>query len=347
MKNQKTKVGIIGATGYAGIELVRLLLAHPNVEINAVSSVSFKGRAISDIYPALHSIYDVKLGDEDSVIEQSDVVFAALPHGLSEPIAKKCVRLNKLFIDLGADFRLDSQDTYKEWYEKNFDEPELHKQSIYSIPELHRDRIKDAKIIANPGCYTTCIPLGLAPLIKSGRAKLDTIIIDAKSGTSGAGRGLTQTTHFPELNEGFCAYKVASHRHIPEIEQTISQIAGEEVKVTFVPHLIPINRGILATMYINTDCKDENELYDMYCEFYKNDRFIRIMPLGQTVNVKNSKLSNYCDISLHFDKRTGRAIIISAIDNMVKGASGQAIQNMNIALGFDEGAGLEAIPPSF
>ena len=347
MKNSKVKVGIIGATGYAGIELVRLLLAHPNVEIGAVSSVSFAGRAISEIYPSLHNIYEEELGNEDNVIDESDVVFAALPHGLSEPIAKKCVRLNKLFIDLGADFRLDSQETYKEWYEKKFDEPGLHKQSIYSIPELHRKNIKEAKIIANPGCYTTCIPLGLAPLVKSGKAKLDSIIIDAKSGTSGAGRGLTQTTHFPELNEGFCAYKVATHRHTPEIEQTISQIAGEEVKVTFVPHLIPINRGILATMYINTECKDEQELYDMYRDFYKNEQFIRILPLGQSADVKNCRLSNYCDISLHFDKRTGRAIIISAIDNMVKGASGQAIQNMNIALRFDESAGLDAIPPSF
>lgn len=347
MKDSKIKVGIIGATGYAGVELVRLLLAHPNVEIGAVSSVSFEGRAISEIYPSLHNIYDAKLGDEESVTKASDVVFAALPHGLSEPIAKKCIKLNKLFIDLGADFRLDSQETYKEWYEKKFDEPGLHKQSIYSIPELHRDKIQDAKIIANPGCYTTCIPLGLAPLVKSGKAQLDSIVIDAKSGTTGAGRGLTQTTHFPELNEGFCAYKVAQHRHTPEIEQTLSQISGEDVKVTFVPHLIPINRGILATMYINTDCKSEQELYDMYQDFYKNEQFIRILPLGQSADVKNCRLSNYCDISLHLDRRTGRAIIISAIDNMVKGASGQAIQNMNIALRFDESAGLSAIPPSF
>lgn len=344
----KTRVGIIGATGYAGVELVRLLLTHPDVSIAALSSVSFEGKAISEVYPSLAEICDLSLVDEDTVVAASDVVFAALPHGLSEALAKKCLDKNRLFIDLGADFRLSDEAAYEEWYGSAFKEPTLHTQAVYCIPELHRERMRGVKLIANPGCYTTSIPLGLAPIIKSGKAHLDTIVVDAKSGVTGAGRGLTLNTHYPEHNENFAPYKVASHRHTPEIEQTLSELAGEDVVITFVPHLLPINRGILATMYVNVDKGVSfDEIYALYEQFYASERFVRLLPKGATANVKNVRMSNYCDISLHFDERTGRLIIISAIDNMVKGAAGQAIQNMNIALGLDESAGLLAIPPAF
>lgn len=347
--SNKIKVGIIGATGYAGLELVRLLLSHPDVEIAAISSVSFEGKALSEVYPNLLGLCDAALQDEGAVIAASDVVFAALPHGLSEPLAEKCVGQGKLFIDLGADFRLADEDTYKQWYGLDYKHPALHQQSVYCVPELHRDRITaDTQIIANPGCYTTCIPLALAPIIKSGHARLTSIIVDAKSGVTGAGRSLTQNTHFAELNEGFAAYKVASHRHTPEMEQTLSELAGEEITLTFVPHLLPVNRGILATCYVdlNTDI-GLDEAYALYEKAYANERFVRLLPKGKSADIKNVKYSNYCDISLHYDTRCKRLIVTSCIDNMVKGAAGQAIQNMNIAMGLDEAAGLLHIPPAF
>lgn len=342
----KYRAGIIGATGYAGIELVRLLLCHPNITLTALSSVSFEGKQVSEIYPSLYEICDFTLQNEDAVIEQSDVVFAALPHGLSEGIAKKCVDKGVLFIDLGADFRLSDEEEYKHWYGKDYQHPQLHEVSMYCIPELHRERITDTQIIANPGCYTTCIPLGLAPIIESGLANLDSIIVDAKSGVTGAGRGLSQSTHFSELNEGFAAYKIATHRHTPEIEQTLSELAGERVNITFVPHLLPINRGILATIYVSVNASYD-EIYALYESYYKDEKFVRLLPKGKACDLKAVKYSNYCDISLHFDDHCNRLIITSCIDNMVKGASGQAIQNMNIALGIEESAGLMQIPPAF
>lgn len=344
----KIRAGVIGASGYAGVELVRLLLSHPNVALAAVSSVSFEGKPLSEVYPSLRGLCDFPLDAEDAVVEASDVVFAALPHGLSEPLAKKCLRAGKVFIDLGADFRLADEADYEKWYGSSFKEPELHGKAVYCIPELHRERMKGARLIANPGCYTTCIPLGLAPVMKAGIANLQSIIIDAKSGVTGAGRGLTQNTHYAELNEGFSPYKVASHRHTPEMEQTLSELAGESVTVTFVPHLLPVNRGILATMYINLfEAPDLAAIHELYERFYAGEQFIRILPLGKSADVKNVRLSNYCDISLHGDPRTKRLIVVSAIDNMVKGAAGQAIQNMNLAMGIDESAGLLALPPAF
>ena len=342
------EVGIIGATGYAGVELLRLMTTHPYGRVAAVSSVSFEGKPISEVYPNLCGVCDDTLENEDAVIEKSEVIFAAMPHGLSEPLARKCVDAGKKFIDLGADFRLTSEEEYKQWYGLPYKDPELHKKAVYCIPELHRELVKDKEIIANPGCYPTSIALGLAPAVKEGIVRLQSIIIDSKSGVTGSGRGLSQTTHYPDCNEAFSPYKIASHRHTPEIEQTLAGLAGEPAQITFVPHLLPVNRGIVSTIYVDLKKKmGLEEIHRRYQEFYKDERFVRVMEPGQVANLRNVKFSNYCDISLHVDERTGRLIVVSAIDNMVKGAAGQAIQNMNLLCGIDESAGLKMIPPAF
>ena len=349
------KVSIIGATGYAGAELVRLILSHPKVELKNISSKSFVGETINKIYPNLNKYCEKILTDEDSAIEDSDVVFASLPAGLSDEIAKKCFEKKILFIDLGADFRLSNEEDYKKWYKKDYKYKEIHNEAIYSIPEIikydnfyNKKDLKKAKIIGNPGCYPTSIGLALAPALANKIIEKEDIIIDSKSGATGAGRELTLNTHFAECNEAFAPYKIAEHRHTPEIEQTLSNIYGEEIKITFVPHLLPLNRGILSTIYAKL--KDKNSLeniFNLYKEFYKDAKFVRVLNIGNIANLKNVKYSNYCDISIHIDERTNKLIIVSAIDNMVKGAAGQAIQNMNIALGFEEDAGFNMIPPAF
>lgn len=344
----KVKAAVIGATGYAGAELVRLLITHPMVSICGLSSVSFEGKELSDVYPSFKKIQLPILTDAENAINDADVVFASLPHGLSEELAEKCVEKGTLFIDLGADFRLESEDEYKEWYKKDFDKPDIHKDAVYALPELFRDRIKDAKIIANPGCYPTAASLALYPALKMGLIEKEGIIIDAKSGVTGAGRGLTQNTHYPEANESISAYKVGSHRHTPEIEQTLSYASGEKINLLFVPHLLPVNRGIEETIYTKAKTKKTiAEIHSMYEEFYKDEQFVRIEKLGVSAQIRNVARSNYCDISLHCDERTGTLIFCSCIDNMVKGAAGQAIQNMNICFGFKESCGLEAFPAGF
>lgn len=344
----KIKVGIVGATGYAGVELVRLIVNHPYAELTAISSVSFEGKKISDVYPNLRSVCDMTLENQDELISKCDVVFASLPHGLTEKLAKECIAKGVKVIDLGADFRLDDEAEFKKWYGNNFECPELHAESVYCIPELHRGKVQGASIVANPGCYPTSVALGLAPIII---AKLDcdnSIIIDSKSGVTGAGRNSTDTTHYINCNEAFSPYKIASHRHTPEIEQTISKLVGVKKNVTFTPHLLPINRGIISTIYVGLNKNmTVDELYAIYVEFYKNEKFVRVQPLGDVANLKNVRMSNYCDISVHVDTHTNRAIIVSAIDNMVKGAAGQAIQNMNIMFKVEESSGLDYIPAAF
>ncbi|MGI6202987.1 MAG: N-acetyl-gamma-glutamyl-phosphate reductase [Eubacteriales bacterium] len=339
-------VGVIGATGYAGVELTRLLLGHPGIRIAGLSSVTFEGKAISEVYPGFAGLCDVTLTDMDKVIEDAEVVFASLPHGLSEEIAEKCAREGRVLVDLGADFRLHDEGDYREWYGLDYSYPELHKKAVYGLSELYREKIKAADIIANPGCYPTSVALGLAPAMKNGLVLLDGIVIDSKSGVTGAGRSLTQNTHFPEANESISAYKAGCHRHTPEIEQTLSELAGERVAVTFVPHLLPVNRGIESTIYCRLkESLSLGEIHKIYTEFYLGERFVRVMPEGEYAAIKNVRCSNYCDISLHCDIRTNTLIISTVIDNMVKGAAGQAIQNMNIRCGFDESAGL-LLPPA-
>ena len=342
------KVGVIGASGYAGAELVRLLLRHPYAQLVAISSHQYTGQPLSNLYPGFQDVCDLVFVESDEVIAQSDCIFASLPAGYSEPLAKKCIEAKKKFIDIGADFRLADKDVYEKWYGHTYEDEALHAKAVYGISELHRDQIKEADLIGNPGCYPTSIELGLYPLLKEKLIETSSIILDSKSGTTGAGKGLTENTHFPRTNESFAPYKVGSHRHTPEIEQMLSEIAQEDIHVTFVPHLLPINRGIISTIYCQ--CKEDADvkvIHALYEETYKDERFVRVLPLGNTADLKFVKFSNYCDISVHADAHTNRLIIVSCIDNMVKGAAGQAIQNMNIMYQWEESSGLEAIAPSF
>ena len=341
------KAGIIGATGYGGAELIRLLLNHPKAELKKIASVSYEGEEISKMYPSFFNIIDDKLCGEDEAIDSCDVIFAAVPHGVSQPLAKKCIEKGKAFIDLGADFRLTSEDEYKKWYGGVFEDKKLHEMSVYGLPEFNREKIKTTKLIANPGCFPTSINLALYPALKNALVSTKGIVIDSKSGATGAGKSLTDASHFVTLNEGFHSYKTGKHRHTPEIEEILSKMAGEKLYVTFVPHLLPINRGILSTIYadLKTDLSLE-EIHKLYEEFYKDEFFVKVLPLGSFADVKNVKMSNFCHISLHKDDHTGKLILTSAIDNMVKGAAGQAVQNMNLVFGLNETDGLLSVPPA-
>lgn len=344
----KLKVGVVGATGYAGAEICRLILGHPQAKLAAISSVSFEGMAFSQVYPAYRAVCDLVCGTEDEVLEKSDVIFAALPHGLSQELAAKCDGAGKAFIDMGADFRLEKEEDYKAWYGGSFADKALHEKAVYGLPEFFREQIRGKKLIANPGCYTTAVPLALAPALENGLIEPKGIIADCKSGVTGAGRKPSQQNHYPELNESFTAYKVASHRHTPEMEQTLSKLSGQEIRLTFVPHLLPINRGILATCYgVLKPGVTGEQLRKAYLDRYEKETFVRLLPEGEAVNVKHVRFTNFCDVSLFTDPRTGTFTAISAIDNMGKGAAGQAVQNMNLVFGLEETAGLLLAPPAF
>lgn len=345
---EKIKAGIIGASGYAGAELVRILANHPQVEVTAISSHSYEGKKIADVYAGFYQILDIQFVSAEEVITKCDVIFASMPHGHSEVLAKKAIDLGKKFIDLGADFRLDKEVDYQTWYTLSYQEKELHCKQVYGLPEFQRDKIKSASLIGNPGCYPTASALGLYPLIKEQLVDVKHIIIDAKSGVTGAGKGLNENGHFPRCNESFHSYKAGEHRHTPEIEQTLSYMGKCEASITFVPHLLPVNRGILATIYADLiKPMRYDEIYALYAKQYENERFVRLLPKGAYADIKFVQYSNYCDISLHLDERNHRIIITSAIDNMVKGAAGQAIQNMNIMFDLPEDMGLSMIAPSF
>ena len=342
------RAGILGATGYAGLELVRLLLRHPQAQVAAIGSVSFEGQELSEVYPALRELIALRCEDADTVIDLSDVVFAALPHGLSQETAAQCIEAGKKFIDLGADFRLDDPEDYTRWYGCEVLYPQLHEEAVYGLPELFRGEIVGKRIVGNPGCYPTASALGLAPALRAGLIESTGIVIDAKSGTTGAGRKPAQNTHFPDCNEAFSAYKVASHRHTPEIEQTLTKLAGQKATITFVPHLLPVNRGILATIYARLKPGvTESAVREAYEAAYAGERFVRVLPKGATANISHVRASNYCDIQLYTDTHTGLLIVTSVIDTMVKGAAGQAIQNMNLLYDLPEDTGLDLVPLAF
>lgn len=341
----KIKAGIIGATGYVGAELLRLLINHDKVEVTAIGSNSYVGKDIVDIYPSIGYKNSMICIENEKVIDMCDVVFTALPHGVSEKFAIKAIESKKKVIDLGAAFRIKDEETYNKWYGVSFIDEILHKKAVYGLSEIYKDDIKDADIIANPGCYPTSISLPLIPLLSSKLIK-NNIIIDSKSGLTGAGRELSISSHFTEVNENITAYKIGKHRHTPEIEQNLSEAYKEKVKVVFTPNLIPVNRGILSTIYcmkednISIDC-----IHKKLTDYYEYKEFIEVLPLDKVASLKNVKFSNKCAISLHENEDT--LIICSAIDNMIKGAAGQAIQNMNIMFGIDETTGLKNIAPSF
>ena len=342
------KTAILGGSGYTGLELLRILLNHPKAEGLAVTSRQYNGCKLEEVFPSLHGFSKLKLEDpaKFSALPHVDLIFSCLPHHASMEIVPKLLKNGKKVIDLSADFRLKSAKTYEAWYGKHIAR-NLLKKAVYGLPELHRNKIKGAELVANPGCYPTGAILGLSPAIDAGIIDINSIIIDSKSGVSGAGRGASLDTSFAEVNEGFKAYKVGEHRHSPEIEQELSLLAGKTINVTFTPHLLPVNRGILSTIYVslhNNKGISYGKILDIYKKFYSDDFFIRILPEDMLPNITHVKGSNFCDIGLKIDKRTGRLIIITAIDNLVKGASGQAVQNMNIMFGLPETTGL-LLPP--
>jgi N-acetyl-gamma-glutamyl-phosphate reductase len=339
------KVGIYGASGYTGQELLRLLLRHPQAEVVALTSRRYAGVSVADIYPVFVGLTDLAFVDAspEDMAGAADIVFLALPHGVSMAVAPIFLKAGKKVIDLSADFRLRDVATYERWYSRHTAR-DIMKESVYGIPELYGDEIAKAKLVANPGCYPTSVILGLAPLLKANWIDDSSIIADSKSGVSGAGREPQVGTLFCEVDEGFKAYKVGEHRHTPEMEQEISILAGCDVIISFTPHLLPITRGILSTIYAKLQKEvATEELIDLYRAFYKGKKFVRVYKAGTFPNISSVRGSNYCDIGLTVDARTKRVIIICAIDNLVKGAAGQAIQNMNLMCGLSEDTGLTMI----
>jgi N-acetyl-gamma-glutamyl-phosphate reductase len=340
------KVGVYGASGYTGQELLKHLLFHPAVAVVAITSRRYAGLPLEDVYPAFQGLTNLSFmnASPDEVACLADVVFLALPHGVSMTVAPAFMAAGKKVIDLSADFRLRDVGGYEQWYGKHA-APQLLKEAAYGIPELYRETIRKAGLVANPGCYPTSVILGLAPILKAGWIDTASIIVDAKSGVSGTGREPQVTSLFCEVNEGFKAYKVGGqHRHIPEMEQELSILAGREIMISFTPHLLPVNRGILSTIYgsLQRDTTTA-ELTDLYRHFYQDETFIRICKPGTFPNISSVCGSNGCDIGVTVDQRTKRIIILSAIDNLIKGAAGQAIQNMNLICGLSEEAGLTRI----
>lgn len=337
------KAAVLGATGYAGVELVRLLTSHKEVSIEVLGSHSFAGQKISEVYKNFNHILEKECEELDlEHVEKCDVAFTALPHGASKSVIPSLLDKGLKVIDLSGDYRYDDAAVYEKWYGEKHSSPELLAESVYGLPELHREKIKGARLIGNPGCYTTCSILGAAPLLANGIGETKNIIIDAKSGVTGAGRTSALPYTFCECTENSKAYKVATHRHTSEIEQELSNIAGETIILSFTPHLIPQKRGILSTIYVNLKRPSSaKELTEMYKEFYKNEFFVRVKDEGDLPETKHVVGANFVDIGVCYDERLQRAVVVSVLDNIVKGAAGQAVQNMNLLFGLDEKTGLD------
>jgi N-acetyl-gamma-glutamyl-phosphate reductase len=346
------RVGIIGSTGYAGGELVRLLVNHKEAEIKWYGSRSYVDKKYADVYQNFFQIVDDKCMDDnmEALANEVDVIFTATPHGLCASLVNEDI-LNKVkIVDLSADFRIKDVSVYEEWYKIEHKSPQFIEEAVYGLCEINREKVKTARLVANPGCYTTCSILTAYPLVKEGLIDTDTLIVDAKSGTSGAGRGAKVANLFCEVNENMKAYGVASHRHTPEIEEQLGYAGDCSVTINFTPHLVPMNRGILATEYATLKRKADGSLptYDeikaVYDKYYKDEKFVRVLDKGVCPETKWVEGSNYVDINFVIDERTGRIIMMGAIDNLVKGAAGQAVQNMNLLFGLDEAEGLNLVP---
>jgi N-acetyl-gamma-glutamyl-phosphate reductase len=338
------KIGIVGATGYTGSELVRILVNHPEVEIEFITSETHTGEKFSDIHSQFKNICDMELISVDDVnLDNIELIFLALPHGVSMEFVKKFAESNVRIIDFSGDFRLSSKDVYDEWYKKEHSYPKGFENAVFGIPELFADEIKKSRLIANPGCFPTGAILAIAPLILEKIINTENIIVDSKTGVTGAGVKPKLVTHFPNLNDNFKPYGLKKHRHTIEIEEQLSKVAMKEVKIQFTPHLLPVDRGILTSVYLKPNKKiNENELKNIYKEFYGGNTFIRI--IDKEPEIKNVRGTNYVDIFPVYDERTNNIMVFSAIDNLVKGAAGQAVQNMNILLGFKEETGLTLVP---
>ena len=346
------KVGIIGATGYAGNELVRLLMGHKDVEIMWYGFRSYIDKKYAEVYQNMFEIVeDTCLDDNmEELASKVDVIFTATPQGFLAGVLTEEILSRVKIIDLSADFRIKDVRTYEKWYKIEHRSPQFIEEAVYGLCELNRDKIKGARLIANPGCYTTCSILTAYPLVKEGLIDPDTLIIDAKSGTSGAGRGAKLPNLFCEVNENMKAYGVTNHRHTPEIEEQLGYAAGKETVVNFTPHLVPMNRGILATEYATLNKKADGtlptyeEVKAVYDKYYKNEKFVRVLEKDVCPETKWVEGSNYVDVNFKIDERTGRIVMMGALDNLVKGAAGQAVQNMNLLFGFDEAEGLNLVP---
>src|SRR3989344_2873763 len=336
---QKIKVGVVGATGYTGEELIRILVGHPQVEITYVSGKEERSEKIQNIFPYLRGKMDLacKAFSAEEAIKETDLVFLALPHTVSMQYVPMFLNAGKRVVDVSADYRLKDAAVYEKFYKAPHADTANLQKAIYGIPEIHRDEIRGAQLVANPGCYPTGAILGLLPGLKKGVFAADTIQIDAKSGVTGAGRKSVKELLFSEVNESLKAYKLFEHQHVPEIDQELSDAAGERVNVVFVPHLLPINRGILSTIYVKlSKAIDTGELLKMYGEFYKGERFVHVYDDGKLPEVKHVANTNLCHIGLKVNSEKNLAVIVTAIDNLGKGAAGQAVQNMNVMCGFEE-----------
>ncbi len=341
------RVGIIGASGYTGVELARILASHPSVELTVATSRRYAGMPLAEVFPSLRKRVDIVCENlsPDELAGRADFFFTAVPHKTAMDIVPTLLAAGARVVDLSADFRIRDVATYEEWYQEH-SSPELIREAVYGLPELYRQGIREARLVANPGCYPTSVTLGLAPLLREGLIDPSTLVIDSKSGTSGAGRSANVATLFCEVADGFRAYKVGgSHRHIPEMEQELSLLAGRPVTISFTPHLLPISRGILSTMYASLSTQVEaDELQKLYETTYGDEPFVRICPAPTLPATQYVRGSNCCDIGIRLDRRTGRVIVLAAIDNIAKGASGQAVQNMNLMTGQDETTGLLGTP---
>lgn len=341
------KVGIIGATGYAGGELVRLLTAHRDAEIVWYGSRSYIDKRYADVYQNMFQIVEDKCLDDnmEELSKAVDVIFTATPQGLCASLVNENILSRAKIIDLSADFRIKDVNTYEQWYNIEHKSPEFIKEAVYGLCEINREAVRNARLIANPGCYPTCTTLSIYPLLKEGIIDPATIIVDAKSGTSGAGRGSKVDNLFCEVNENIKAYGVAAHRHTPEIEEQLSYAAGEDIKINFTPHLVPMNRGILITAYASLKKKiSYEEVKAVYDKYYDNEKFVRVLNKDVCPQTKWVECSNYVDVGFKIDERTNRIIMMGAMDNLVKGAAGQAVQNMNLMFGLQESMGLELVP---
>ena len=344
----KAKIGVLGASGYTGAELVRLLLRHPQVEIALLTADRRAGKAMADVFPqfspyALPTLTAIEGADWKALA--LDLVFCALPHGTTQKVIKDLMARAPAtkVVDLSADFRLADPAAYARWYGHEHFAPELQQDAVYGLVEVYRDKIKTAKLVANPGCYTTCAELALIPLLKAKAVDPDEIVIDAKSGMTGAGRTAREEMLFSEVSEGFHAYGVGHHRHMSELDQEFSLAAGRDVVVTFTPHLVPMNRGILSTIYVRGLKASPQDLHALLLKSYASEPFVHVLPFGTAPQTRHVRGSNMTFLGVVADRIQGRAIIVSALDNLTKGASGQAVQNMNLMLGFAETAGLEQV----